>query len=558
MISLPDRANVAHLKKQAKDLIRAYRRNDAEAIARFRVALPAATNRSYAEIASFRYRLHDAQSCVAREYGFASWVDLTSYVEARSAAAPGDRAARVIRWLDLVYSGEVTGRPGPGRPLVAQRMLLDGIDLAAEGPYLACAVGDENALRMATQADPGWVQRSGGPLNLPPLVAVTHSTLVRIANFRDGLHRSARYLLEAGASPDQRIGSRFPPASVAQPDERYPLSALYGAAGANRDADLTKLLLAAGADPNDGESLYHSLESVECAALLLRHGARVAGSNAMYRALDLTDADALELLLANGGDANEPARNAPLTEWGSPLLWAIRRRRSGRHVEALLAAGADPAAKAPSGISAYRAALQFGLPEVAEILRVAAGADALSPEEEFVAACARGDADAAGRIKAVRPDLPGALPPAQLRLLPDIVGEGGDVAARLMVEMGWPIAVRGGDWDATALNLAVFRGNAALARFLLEHGASWREEHGHGDNVRGTLSWASCNEPVEDGDWVECARTLLAHGMPGAAPIDGEFDVVLAEGRKMRFSDEVCEVLVGEADTDRGPREVAG
>jgi hypothetical protein len=50
---------------------------------------------------------------------------------------------------------------------------------------------------------------------------------------------------------------------------------------------------------------------------------------------------------------------------------------------------------------------------------------------------------------------------------------------------------------------------------------------------------------VEDGDWVECARMLLARGMPGAAAIDGESDVVLVEGRRMRFSEEVCEVMVG-------------
>ena len=42
---------------------------------------------------------------------------------------------------------------------------------------------------------------------------------------------------------------------------RYPLSTLYGAAGANHDPALTNLLLDAGADPNDGELLYHSLEN---------------------------------------------------------------------------------------------------------------------------------------------------------------------------------------------------------------------------------------------------------------------------------------------------------
>jgi hypothetical protein len=303
-------------------------------------------------------------------------------------------------------------------------------------------------------------------------------------------------------------------------------------------------LLDAGADPNDGESLYHSLEIPACTRLLLERGARIAESNAIYRAIDLEDDTALKLLLAHGGDPNEPARNPPLTDWGSPLAWAIYRRRP-LHAKALLDAGADPARATREGVSLYRLALQFGLTEAAASLKAQTDAPEISDNERFVAACARGDESSAREVAARRPDLPAALSAAQLRLLPDMAAAGANDVVKLMVRLGWPIAVRGGDWDASALNLAVFRGDAGLTRFLLKHGAKWTETHGHGDNASGTLSWASCNEPVEGGDWVGCARALLDHGMPRATAIPDEPEWVLIAGVRKRFSDEVVEELLG-------------
>jgi hypothetical protein len=210
----------------------------------------------------------------------------------------------------------------------------------------------------------------------------------------------------------------------------------------------------------------------------------------------------------------------------------------------LLKAGADPSITTPVGVSAYRLALRFGLGEVAECLRGEAEAELITEEEPFIAACARGDEAEARRIGSKRPDLPAALPEKQLRLLPDLTAEGVDEAARLMTRLGWPIALRGDDWNASALNLAVFRGDAALTRFLLEHGTVRTEEHGYGDNACGTLSWASCNEPVEGGDWVGCAQALLEYGMPRAKPDHEESECVLIAGRRKRFSDEVSEVLL--------------
>ena len=544
MDTLPDRANLDHLRKQAKDLLRLSRAGDPAALAHFTRFLPAASGRTEAETAALCLRLHDAQSCVARQYGFPSWSELSLHVEALSLAR-GDQATAVRSWLALAYGGDLTGSLAAPRPQVAARVLRDTSGLTGD-VWVACAAGHVPGVSRAIEEDPSWVNRLGGPFNVPPLVAVTHSRLGKLGEMRDGMRACAELLLQAGADPNGRIYNRFPPASLDKPDEHGPLSALYGAAGIIRDPVLTTLLLDAGADPNDGESLYHSLENPDCTRLLLTRGARIAGTNALGRALDMPDPAALELLLASGGDPNESTRGPVGRSWGSLLLRAIGIRSSPRHVAALLASGADPKAHTPGGASAYRLAMQTGLTEVADMLRAAGAAEELTKDEAFVAACARADVAEARRLQTARPDLPHSLPPDRLRLLPDTVAWGSPSAARAMVELGWPIAARGADWDATALNLAVFRGDKDLTAFLLAHGATWREEQGYGSDVLGTLSWVSINEPtgVTDPDWSGCARALLAHGLPEVTRDPSDPDSVLIDGRSIRFSDDVIEALI--------------
>jgi ankyrin repeat protein len=547
MKRLPDRPNLEHLKRQAKDLLVAYRGGDVDALARFRNALPAAARKDDAALGALGLALHDAQSCVAREYGFASWADLRSFVQARSAYS-ADRDKGVLDWLRLVYAGHIAGGNGRTRPTLAARMLEENPGFAGDDPYLACAIGDEAKVRRAVGGNRSWVNDPGGLLELPPLVAVTHSSLLRLPAFRDRLHACAEVLLEAGADPNQSVANRWDQVSISEASETHLLSALYGACGQNHDAQLTRLLLEAGANPNDGESLYHSLESyhssesLACTRLLLQAGARASEANAIYRVLDFDNVDALRLLLSHGADPNEPAKGPPISDWGSPLLWAIRRRRSPAHIGALLEAGADASARTPDGADAHTLALRFGLRDVARLLEPV---ESSSPEEQFIAACAEADEAAARRLQSQRSDLPQTLSEAQLRLLPELAAQGCDEAVKVMVKLGWPIAVSGGDWQASALNHAVFRGNAELTRFLLEHGASWVEMHGHGDNACGTLAWASCNEPVEGGNWLGCAEALVAHGMPTARPDPAGPERVIINGRRKRFSEEVREFLLG-------------
>ncbi len=454
------------------------------------------------------------------------------------------------RWLLRVYAGDVTGAAAAAAPHEAAAMLADNPALVGDDPLLACAVGDEATVRRAIASDPGWVNRPGGPLQLPPLVALTHSSLLRLPLFRDRLHACARRLLDAGADPDQCIGSRWPPASLAQPSAHDRLSALYGAAGRNHDPALTRMLLEAGADPDDGESLYHALDDHTCTRLLLEAGARVSPGPALYRVLDLDDPATLRLLLEHGADANEPPQGPPVSDWGAPLLWAIRRRCSAEAIDLLLKAGADPAARTPDGVDAATLARRFGLPEVAARLLEAGMAPRTAPDEQWLAACALGDEAQARALQQAHPDLPAALKPDQLRMLPELAASGCTEAVACMVKLGWPVDVAGGDWQASALNQAIFRGDPRMAELLLSHGARWEAPHGYGDNGCGTLAWASCNRPAvrgEGGDWLGCARLLVAHGMPMAQPDPHDAQAVLIGGARQRFSPEVTRFLLGDA-----------
>ncbi len=518
MKQLPAFPHLSHLKKQAKELLRNYQENNPDAIQRFIEFLPAVQGASSAQLRDLELHLHDAQSCIAREYGFASWAALKAHVEV-VALRQLSREDALKRWLLLVYGG---GYDGP-RPAKAVRLLRERPGLLGDDPYLACAVGNEALLRQTLAGNPAWVNEAGGPMQMLPLIAVTHSGLVREEEFGDALVNCARLLVDHGANPDQTWTSPEFPDS--------PLSAVYGAAGKNHHAGMTRLLLERGANPNDNESLYHSMESADltCTRLLLEAGAKVDGTNAIGHALDYDRPEGLRLLLAHGGNAGFPGAS------DYPIFHAIRRGRSIEHVQMLLDAGADRDARNSHGQTPHRFALLYGQVEVAALLRGAETNDALSTEDAFVAACARGDREMVMRMLSETPDIVRRLSEKQLGQLPNLAAQGNFAAVKTMVEAGWPVTARGGDWNASALNLAVYRGDAPMTEFLLSHGADWQQKHGFGGNAMGTLSYASVNNvgEFEQGDWVACAKSMITHGMP-VPPLD-----------RYEFSDEVTEYFEG-------------
>ncbi len=497
-----------HLKKQAKELLREALAGELPALLRLVESLPAARGLSPAELAGRALKLHDAQSVIAREYGFASWTELSRYVAWKQSG----HAERMKQWATWVSMNLARERR------VALRMMreepeLFGRPAMLREPWIACAVGDVSVLAevLGSVDAAAWVKQPVGPLGMPPLVAVTHSQMALEPGFEDGMLACVALLLEKGADPDSGWMS---------PEwEHNSLSALFGAAGRARSVRMTRMLLEAGASPNDNESLYHSCEGADPAItyLLLDAGARVTGTNAMGRVLDFDKPELLRAMIAHGGDVNEKP-------W---MHHAILRGRGTEHMRIMAEAGANLRAVDASGTSLFRFAQLHGREDVLAILREAGVSEELTLEERFVAACARGDeAGARGlldmRVSGEAAEIFSRLTTHQLETLPQLAAAGQMAGVRTMVALGWPLEVRFG-WGATALNHSVFRGDAAMARLLLDAGADWQTTHDFNhDNVLGTLSWASHNaadgsDGPSVGEYAACTEALLAAGVPLAA-----------------------------------------
>jgi hypothetical protein len=118
---LPTHPHIDHLKKQAKDLLDGHKRADPEALARIVASLPSFSGRSPDQAAALDFALHDAQSTIAREYGFHSWSELRAEVEKRASSALPDSFIRGL-----------TGRPLPPEVTAALTEAWDSRDGASE------------------------------------------------------------------------------------------------------------------------------------------------------------------------------------------------------------------------------------------------------------------------------------------------------------------------------------------------------------------------------------------------------------------------------------------
>ena len=211
--------------------------------------------------------------------------------------------------------------------------------------HTAAIVGDDATVRELLAHDASLATRTGGPRGWDALTHLCFSRYLRIDRSRSaGFLRAATALLDAGASARTGWWEKNH-----QPAPEWE-SVLYGAAGIAHDAALTRLLLERGADPNDGETVYHTPESYDNDAMMaLVDTGRVTPENLalmLVRKHDWHDLEGVRWLLQHGADPDAPRARGLL-----PLHHAIARDNALPIIELLLEHGAAPSRES-DGVSA--------------------------------------------------------------------------------------------------------------------------------------------------------------------------------------------------------------
>ena len=485
MADLPARPSLDHLRREARDLLRAAQAGDPAAVGRIRAVSAAPT-------------LASAQLALAREYGFASWARLKAAVEART--------TDLARQAEMFCEASI--RDWTGR---AVRMLAAHPELAGYSFATAVVLGDAARVQAEIAPDPGRATRVDARTGWTPLHAACASRWNRLDPARaDGLLAVARLLLDAGADPVGRAGGQR---------GRGGWTPLRCAVAGATNPPIVALLLERGAVPDDHDLYLAGFggDDHQSLRLMLRHVGDVAGTAEMALAAPISqnDAEGVRLLLEAGAD---PRRYAD--DDGAPASAACEAVRSGcsaELLELLLAHGAEPGRFGRDGRSPYALARVEGRADLADVLLRYGAADDTTDTDRLVAALASRRPRAAVRQQLTQdPGLADRLTGAQRAAALIRAAETGRVSAiSLMLELGFPVGARGGDDGVTALHAAAYHGSAAAVRLLAERGADLEARDATWDST--PLEWAAVGSGERPAgnpspDWIATVQALLEAG----------------------------------------------
>lgn len=475
---LPVRPDLNQYKKQAKELLRACRAGDSDALARVEAHHPRASSAAAMKLA-------DAQVVIAREHGFESWPKFASHIEQlRIAAAIANLADPVDAFLRAALVPRDGTSHSGGTLDEANAILARYPQVAGANIFVTAALADEAAVRGFLARDSSLATAAGGPYGWDALCHLCFSRYLRLdATRSDAFVATARVLLDAGASPN--AGWYEKPWREGDPDVWE--SVLYGAAGSAHHPGLTQLLLDRGADPNDGETPYHVPEGYDNTVLeiLLKSGKvdERGKSWILCRKADWHDFDGMKLALNYGSNPNY------IPHWGSSSLQhSILRDNRIEIVRLLLDAGGDPLL--PSNKDGYNSVQMAAIRGRGDVLRLFAerGFEVkLEGAERLAAACALADRAQIDAIVAEQPALRDALVSYGWHLLGAFAGVGNTDGVRCLLDLGVPVdtlypgdAYFGTPARSTALHVAAWRANPDTMQLLIERGVPVDAKDGDG------------------------------------------------------------------------------
>jgi ankyrin repeat protein len=472
--ALPQDPDLDQLRNQARELQRAVRRGESAALTRVSRWHPDPPPAG-------RFPLTAAQLILARQHGFTSWARMRRYVQIVTARAwtPGQRPPdgesledRFLRLACLTYSGDQPADRAAAAQLLAEQPELPGRNL-----FAAAACADVAQVRRHLAGRPDGASVTGGPHGWSPLIYQAYAR----HNPRVGLSatlETARLLLDAGADPnDGRFWHALP----------TPFTVLTGVLGYGEHRQpwhphataFARLLLERGADPNDGQTLYNRMfgSNDDHLVLLFEYGLGSDTRGPWHRLL---------------GESLE----SPGEMLRSLLAWAITHDQR-RRVTLLAAHGVDIVSpfteqRSPRRGTPIEVALVNGHRELADqLLALGARPARLSAEDAFVAAVLAGDTHA---VKQTPAQVIATVRQRRTGLVTWAAGQGAPNAVELLAAAGFDVNALGrsdipsNDPWHTALHVAARNGDLSLARTLLELGADPNIPDKHYQST--PLSWA--------------------------------------------------------------------
>jgi ankyrin repeat protein len=384
----------------------------------------------------------------------------------------------------------IEGGHGTGTLDQSEHLLRLHPSIATANIYTAAILGDEATVRQFLAKDPGLATTRGGPRNWDALTHLCFSRYLRLERARGAAFvRAAEVLLDGGASPNTGWYEKSH-----QPRPEWE-SVLYGAAGVAHHEALTALLINRGAEPNDGEVVYHAPEGWENGAMkVLVNSGKLTNESLttmLLRKTDWHDYEGVKWLLEHGADPNA------LTHWGKTALHnALLSDNALEIIEVLLGHGADPTIRgthpevfrSAGGMSAVALAANRGRGDVLELFEGRGIRLGLQGVDRVIAACARNDSEAVKRIAADEPQHVKAVVAGGSQLLAQFAGNGNTEGVRHLLDLGVDIQsvhAKGDGYfgvakDSTALHVAAWRARHATVRLLMERGARVNELDGEG------------------------------------------------------------------------------